>query len=269
MKRSIWIAATIVLTIALAEDTFAQAQRKAQADQVQEDPVAFGEPLSHWLKVIRERNTEELGMAYEAVSELGPAASAAVPDLIKIVAEPFTPIRVGRDDKSEVLSKLRAIFMKGGAIDSLGAIGREAAPSAPAVIEWSLTLRVLPPEDGTSSPLFIDLVALDVLERMRGAGTIGLFGVQAAPAVFRLMESADGDRRKFAVAILNESSLPIASDLMKAKNCHDRMLGLSVLADMWPVVASGHLDALSAMLACSENELKGFSSRKFQSPALD
>ena len=150
MKRSVWLAATMVLTIAMAEETFAQAQMKTRADKVQEDPVAFGEPLSHWLKVIRDRNTEDLGMAYEAIIELGPAASAAVPDLTKIVAEPFAPIRIGKDDKREVLSKLNAIFIKGGAVDGLGAIGLEAASSAPSVIEWSLTLRVLPPEGGTS-----------------------------------------------------------------------------------------------------------------------
>ena len=46
------------------------------------------------------------------------------------------------------------------------------------------------------------------------------------------MESPDGDRRKFAVAILNEFSLPIISDLMKSASCRDRMLGLNVLADM-------------------------------------
>jgi hypothetical protein len=269
MKRSIWLAATIALTVAMAENTFAQSQRKPRGDKVQDGPVALGEPLSYWLKVIRDRNTEELGLAYEAIIELGPAASAAVPDLTDIVAEPFTPIRIGRDDKREVLSKLKAIFTKGGAVDGLGAIGVEAAPSAPAVIEWSLTVRVVPPEDGTSSPLYIDMVAMDVLERMRGAGTIAQFGIEAAPAVQRLMQSADSDRRKFAVAILNESSLPIVSDLLKSTSCYDRMLGLNVLADMWPVVASSHLTALPEILACTEDELKGYWAKKLQLPALD
>jgi hypothetical protein len=102
--------------------------------------------------------------------------------------------------------------------------------------------------------VFIDLVAMDVLERMRGAGAVAEFGVGAAPAVQRLMESNDPEKRKFAVAILNAASLPILSDLMKSRNCSDRMLGLSVLADMWPVVASSHLDALTEMLACPEDE---------------
>ena len=128
---------------------------------------------------------------------------------------------------------------------------------------------MLPPEDGTFSVLFIDLVAMDVMERMRGAGTIAQFGIDAAPAVQRLMESPDGDRRKFAVAILNEFSLPIISDLMKSASCRDRMLGFNVLADMWPVVATSHLDALSEILACSEDELKGFSARRNPLPALD
>jgi hypothetical protein len=270
MKRSIWLGVAIVLTIGIAKDGFAQLQRTIRTpDKVQEDPIALGEPLSHWLKVVRDRNTQELDMAYEAIIELGPAASAAVPDLNQIVAEPFAPIRIGRDDKREVLSKLKSIFMKGGAIDALGAIGPQAVPSASSVIEWSLTLRVLPPEDGTFSVLFIDLVAMDVLERMRGAGTIAQFGINAAPAVQRLMESPNAERRKFAVAILNESSLPIISDLMKSASCRDRMLGFDALVDMWPVVASSHLDALSEILACSEDEIKGFSSKRIPLPALD
>jgi hypothetical protein len=112
----------------------------------------------------------------------------------------------------------------------------------------------MPPESGEADPVFIDLVAMDVLERMRGAGAVAEFGVGAAPAVQRLMESNDPERRKFAVAILNAASLPILSDLMKSRNCSDRTLGLSILADMWPVVASSHLDALTEMLACPEDE---------------
>jgi hypothetical protein len=269
MKRSKWVAVAIFLTLATVPSAFAQLQTRTRGiDNIQQEPVALGEPLSHWLKVIREHNGE-LGLAYEAIMELGPAASAAVPDLTRIVAEPFTPIRPGKDDKREVLAKLKSIFMKGGAIDSLGAIGEDAARSAPSVIEWSLTIRVLPPETSAADALFIDLVAMDVMERMRGAGALAQFGSDAAPAVQQLMESDDADRRKFAVAILNEASLPIVSDLMKSRNCRDRMLGLSVLADMWPVVASSHIDALSDILACSERELKSLSANEILSPALD
>jgi hypothetical protein len=270
MKRSNWIVVAAILAIGLATEVSAQTPRNVRGtNSVLDDPVSLGEPLSHWIKVIRERNTEELGMAFDAIVELGPAASAAVSELTQIVAEPFTPIRLGRDDKSEVLTKLRMIFMKGGAIDSLGAIGEKAAPSARSVIEWSLTIRVLPPEDRSANALFIELVSMDVMERMRGAGTVAQFGIGAAPAVQELMESADSDRRKFAVAILNEAALPIVSSLMNSGSCRDRMLGLSALADMWPVVASSHLDYLTEILACSESDSKGFVGKKTRLSAFD
>jgi hypothetical protein len=256
MNRLTWVAATILLMI--ATDSYGQLQTRIRGvDNAQEDPVALGQPLSHWLKVIHDRNSQELELAFDAIITLGPAASPAVPDLTQIVAEPFTPIRVGQDGKGEVLAKFRSILTKGGAVDSLRAIGTGAAKSAPSVIEWSLTVRVLPPENGAPDPLYIDLVAMDVLERMRGAGALSEFGIGAAPAVQQLLESGDAEKRKFAVAILNDASLPIVSDLLKSRNCRDRMLGLYVLGDMWPVVASSHLDALTDILACSETERKG------------
>jgi len=270
MKRCMWIVVAAFLAIGLATEVSAQSPRNTRGtDRILDDPVSLGEPLSYWLKVIRERNTEELEMAFDAIVELGPAASAAVPELTEIVAEPFTPIRLGIDDKREVFSKLRIIFMKGSAIDGLGAIGEKAAPSARSVIEWSLTIRVLPPEDRAANALFIELVSMDVMERMRGAGTLAQFGIDAAPAVQELLESADSDRRKFAVAILNEATLPIVSDLMNSGSCRDRMLGLSVLADMWPVVASSHLDALTDILACSESDSKGLVGKKTRLRVFD
>jgi hypothetical protein len=270
MKRCMWIVVAAILAIGIVTEVSAQSPRSVRGTgSVLDDPVSLGEPLSYWLKVIRERNTEELGMAFDAIVELGPAASAAVPELTQIVAEPFAPIRLGRDDKREVLSKLRIIFMKGGAIDGLGAIGQKASPSARSVIEWSLTIRVLPPEDPAANALFIELVSMDVMERMRGAGTVAQFGIGAAAAVQELMESVDSERRKFAVAVLNEATLPIASDLMNSGSCRDRMLGLSVLADMWPVVASSHLDALTDILACSESDSKGLVGKKTTLPVFD
>jgi hypothetical protein len=268
MKRFISAVTTIFLAIATVPDSFGQLQRKTLGiDKTQEDPIALGAPLSHWIKVIRDRNGEELGLAFDAIIVLGPAASAAVTDLTQIVRDPFIPIQVGKDDKRDVLAKVRSILMKGAAIDSLGAIGPGAAASAPSIIEWSLTVRVLPPENGDPNPLFYDLVAMDVLERMRGAGALAQFGPGITPAVQQLMESSDAEKRKFAVAILNEASLPIISDLMKSPNCRDRMLGLSVLADMWPVVASSHLEALADILACSAAEPEG--SKKNRPRTLD
>src|SRR6187399_2534059 len=102
MKRCMWIVVAAILAIGIVTEVSAQSPRSVRGTgSVLDDPVSLGEPLSYWLKVIRERNTEELGMAFDAIVELGPAASAAVPELTQIVAEPFAPIRLGRDDKRE------------------------------------------------------------------------------------------------------------------------------------------------------------------------
>ena len=272
MKRSIWTAAAIALVSVLF--TFpadVQAQRKITAtDGSQEDPLSLGKRLSYWIEVIRSRDPERMGMAYDEILQLGPEAYSAVPELTRVVAEPFTPIRPGVDDGREVLMKLQTIFTRAGAVDSLGAIGEPAASAAGAVIQWALTLRVLPPEKRSSQDdLFIELVGMDVMERMRGAGTVAQFGPLAAPAVQELMESPDGEKRKFAAAILNEETLPIVKDLMKSKSCRDRMLGLSVLADMWPVVAASHIEALKGILGCAPDDLTGGVAQKTQSPVLD
>jgi hypothetical protein len=88
-----------------------------------------------------------------------------VPELTRIVAEPFTPIRVGKDDRREVLLKLLNIHLRAGAVDSLGAIGAAAASAARPVFFGALPVRVLPsvvrtPDDA----LYIHLVGLVVLE---------------------------------------------------------------------------------------------------------
>jgi hypothetical protein len=194
-------------------------------------------------------------LAFDAIVELGPAARKAVPELTRIVAAPFTPIRVGKDDRSEVLSKLLDIQLRAGAVDSLAAIGEGAAATAPAVIQWSLTIRVLPSDVRTPNDAFyIELVGMDVLERMRGAGAMARFGVRAADAVQELVESRDNEKVKFATAILSEGSLPIATSLLASESCRDRVLGLTLLADMWPVVAVDHLKALKDIVACPADE---------------
>jgi hypothetical protein len=250
MKRAVCIFGVAVLVMALcADQSVAQAVLKAGNDST--DPVALGEPLSHWLTVIRSRNPEEMEMAFDAIVELGPAARKAVPDLIRIVANLFLPIRVGTEDRRETLLKLLNIHLRAGAVDSLAAIGEPAASAAGPVIQWALTVRVLPSEVRTPMDAFyVEFVGMDVLERMRGAGAIARFGVQAADAVQKLMESRDEEKRKFAVAVLNEGSLPIVTALMTSERCRARALGLAILADMWPVVAIDHLNALKDIVFC-------------------
>jgi hypothetical protein len=249
MKR-VFCIAVAVLVIALSAE-LSVAQILSRASNKPEDPVALGKPLSHWLTVIRSRDPEAVEVAYDAIVELGPAAWTAVPDLIRVVAEPFEPIRIGVDDRKAILAKLLNIHLRAGAVDSLGAIGERAASAANTVIQWALTIRVVPSAVRAQNDAFyIGLVGMDVLERMRGAGATATFGVEAADAVQELIESGDGEKRKLAVAVINEGALPIVISLMASKSCRDRMLGLAILTDMWPVVAMDHLKSLKDVTAC-------------------
>jgi hypothetical protein len=250
MKRLPWLIAAVVTIVfgTWGNPVFAQRVRN-----IPDDPVALGQPLSYWIQVVRDRNEKEIGEAFAAMVLLGPAASSAVPELIRIVEEPFTPIDLTNDTRYDVSSKLRIILMKAGAVDSLGAIGERAARAAGPVLKWSLTVRVAPvtiSPDTTPDPLFVELVTMDVLERMRGAGSVAQFGSKAAGPVQKLMESGNAETRKLAVAILNEGALPIVKDLMTSSSCRDRVLGLSMLADMWPVVPEEHLRTLKSIFQC-------------------
>lgn len=250
MRHSINRALLVILILAVSSSW-------AGAPQ-QEESLYLGKPFSYWLKVIQDRDLDRIEVAFDAMVEFGPEASTAVPDLTRIVAEPFAPIQIGADSREDVIAKVWNIQVRGGAIDSLGAIGEAASPSASPLIEWAFAVRVLPPE--VKSPetdrLFIDLVAIDVLERMRIAGAVAQFGPDAAPAVQDLMESPDFERRKFSVAILNAGTLPIAARLLKSEDCERRLLGTSLMASMWPVIAVDHLEALKYISQCPRTPSK-------------
>jgi hypothetical protein len=177
---------------------------------------------------------------------------AAVPELARIVAEPFKPIAIGVDSDELIASKLVDIQCRADAIDALGVIGEAAAPASAALIDWALMMRVIPPEtlNRKDDKLFIDLITIDVLERMRVAGAVARFGPGSASAIAASLKSPDGERRKLAVAILNEKALPIAAALLKSGSCADRELGVAVLADMWPVAPRAHILDLREGLVC-------------------
>jgi len=223
------------------------------------DPIAFGKPLHYWLERLKERNPENIDIVFDALVEIGPDAAPAVPELTRIISEPFTPIEVSRNDRHQILAKLLDIHLRAGAIDSLGAIGEAAASAAHAVILWALAPRVVLGGAASGDRFVVDLVAMDVLERMRGAGTVAQFGPDASAAVQEILESPDGEKRKFAVAILGEGALPIAADLLNSKSCDDRILGFSMLTDMWPIVAREHLSALRPVLDCAARKLENSS----------
>jgi hypothetical protein len=229
---------------------------RSRAANTQDDPIALGRPLSYWLKSIRTRDPINVEMAFEAIVQLGPAARAAIPDLTQIVAEPFIPIRIGKDSREEIHGKLLNIELRAGAVDGLGAIGEAAAPSAAPVIQWGLTMRVITPTERyrSTDAFLIELIGIDVLERMRAAGTVAQFGLDASGPVQNLIESGDNEKRKFAAAILNEQTVFVAARLMQRDDCLARMRGLSLLSAMWPVVASEHLVTLNEILECSEDD---------------
>lgn len=252
--RGTHIAMTVLMILTLAtRGGFGQAKTPSRS----EDPIAFGEPLSSWMKTIRDKDLDKSDMAFEAIISLGPAAWRAVPELTKIVAAPFIPIQLGKDTRSEIQMKLLDINRRAGAVDALGAIGPAAASSAEDVIRWGLTLRMTAPDvPATRDRLYIDLVGIDILERMRVAGAVARFGPGASGVVQELVESSDNERRKLSAAILNEDTITIARDLMNSENCENRLLGLSLISAMWPVVAKEHLTNLKEVLSCPASELE-------------
>src|SRR5207245_1250920 len=109
-----------------------------------------------------------------------------------------------------------------------GAIGPPAAPSTPRLIQWALMARVIPMDVNSreDEELYIDLVAIDILERMRVAGTVAQFGKSALLPVAISLASQDDEERKLAVAILSEHAPVIAASLLKSDNCESRQLGI-------------------------------------------
>jgi len=217
------------------------------------EPSYQGKPLSYWLKSLHNRD-DQMKWSFEAIRKLGPAAAAAVPELTRFISEPFRPIEVGIDGSDEVAAKLHQIELRSYAVDCLHAIGKPAASSAKALLQWALTERVIIGDlrNEKDRAVFIDLVGIDVLERMRVAGTVAEFLPDASLAIAELLKSQDDEAIKLAVAILSDRSLPIATDLLKSRNCTDEKLGLKMIADLWPVVARDRLLDLSESLPCTQ-----------------
>jgi hypothetical protein len=218
------------------------------------DPTYEGEPLSFWLDVIRKRG-DRMPMAFEAIRSLGPLAESAVPILESIVAEPFLPIKIGEDKHDVILSKLLNIQLRADAVDALALIGPVADCSTKALIRWALTVRVIPASEQRveTDSLYVEMVGIDVLERMRVAGAVPELGKGALVAIAPLLASGNGEKRKLAVAILSERTLPLAVSLLKSPDCDEKKLGLSILGDMWPVVPETHLLNLKESFMCDTN----------------
>ncbi len=211
-----------------------------------------GRPLSDWITSIQDGD-EDMDLAFEAIKSMGPDASAAIPEMIDILDQPFIGIRIGVDDDDEIAQKLSDIQLRSDAVDSLAAMGKAAAPATVSLIRWALTKRVIPEDLETERDYksYVDLVALDVLERVHVVNVISGFPVEAAPAILTLINSSDKDEQKLAVAILQEHTLPIAATLMKSNKCDDRKLGVAILMDLWAVVPADHLLNLRLSAECT------------------
>jgi hypothetical protein len=179
-------------------------------------------------------------------------ASQVVPQIMQVISEPFDPIQVGIDNDDTIAFKLSDIECRAEAIEALRDIGEIAAISSGVLIDWALTVRVVAPPGPSLvwDRLFVDLITIDVLERMRVAGAIAEFGPAAVSFIVSALKSPDGERRKLAVTILNEKALIVSAVLLKSRNCDDRELGRAILWDMWPVVSRSHLSDLKNISIC-------------------
>jgi len=239
---------TVVVILAIVISAEA-AQHKAvyDRDKLFQERTYFGQPLTFWLEVIRDRNEEKMSMAFDAVRSLGPDGWVAVPDLTRLVAASFAPIDVAKDSHESIASKLYDISVRAEAVDVLAAMGESASPATSALVRWALMPRILPESSRTADDeeLFMELVILDAEERMRVAAAIAKFGRPAFPAVAALLSSPDVERRKLGVAVLNQDALPIAAELLRSDACEDRRLGFAIFKDMDLVVAQPYLDELT------------------------
>lgn len=233
-------------------ETVRQPEEKNITADTSQDDLYLGKPIRYWVQCIRDRDPDQMEAAFDAIHYFGPDAWLAIPELTRIVEAPFSPIRIGADRNGLILSKLNDIDLRAEAVDALGAIGETASSSAPSLVQWALMTRVVPEDLSRQAnrDLFIDLVAIDVLHRMRVAGAIAQFGRDAYPVAAALLTSPKGEERKLGVAILSEHILPIAAELLKSPVCEDQTLGLAILSDMWPVLSKEHLLQLRKEVTC-------------------
>jgi hypothetical protein len=216
------------------------------------EPSYDGKPLTFWVQALHNRDKEMMPSALEAIISIGPDARSAAPELVQIVSAPFAPIQLGVDPDKVIARKLEDIDFRSGAVDALGAIGQDASSATIPLIQWALKVRVLPAAvaNAKDDALFVDMVAIDAIERMRVAGAVVSFGDSAFPTIARLLKSRDTETRKFATVILSENALPIASNLLKSRDCDDQQLGIEILTNLEPAVGRSYIAALKGMVVC-------------------
>jgi hypothetical protein len=234
----------LVIAITLSSTAYADNEQTYQ-----------GKSLDYWMKAIRDRNEGLMPLAFEAIRSLGPNARAAVPDLIRVVKTPFTPVRIGIDSDDAIAEKLYDLEVRSEAIDSLAYIGAAASPATIPLIDWALTIRVVPPRMSSSeeSDRFIDLVTLEAEYRLGVMHAIQQFGNGGIATLARFIKSADTEKRKFSVMTLGAEALSLATDLLRSGNCDDEALGIAILGDLEPIVARTYLSELKHTAVCFSN----------------
>jgi hypothetical protein len=213
-------------------------------------PDFQGKPFSYWVQVLRDRD-DQMDFAFAAIRQLGPRAVGVLPELKRILEEPFSPIVVGTIRRDDLLASLANIDLRGKAVEAMGDIGDPA--SATALIKWALTTRVLAGDNLTDSQreIFIDIVGIDALERIRVVGVMAQFGTRADAVLTVMLQGRDENARKLAVSILGERAMPVATDLLISRSCDDRQLGLSLMADLWPFIPRENMLAVEKLTMCS------------------
>ena len=219
------------------------------------EPSYQGKPLNYWLKAIRHRDESLMPLAFDAIRALGPDARASIPELIRLLAAPFDPIRLGVDSDEMIATKLYDLEVRSEAIDALASIGEAAAPATIPLMNWAMMVRVMPSQtmDVEENDRFIDLVTVEAEYRIGVAHAIQQFRNPGIARLARFIKTADAEKRKFAVMTLGSEVLPIAADLLRSPNCDDERLGVAILEDLEPIVALVYLTQLKQNAVCYAN----------------
>ena len=222
------------------------------------EPTYQGKTLNYWLKAIRDRDEELMPLAFDAIRALGADARAAVPELTSVVEAPFAPIRLGVDSDEVVVDKLYDLEVRSDAIDAIDAlafIGEAAAPATMPLIDWALTVRIMPSRTSSieEHDQFVDLVTLEAEYRIAVIHAIQHFGNAGTSTLARVVKSANPEKRKFAVMALGSDAIPIATDLLRSGDCDEEQLGIAILGDLEPLVARVYLTQLRRMAGCYAN----------------
>jgi HEAT repeat protein len=149
-------------------------EKQTQPLSVDEHRTLCGKTLDEWISDLRTKPASERSEAAWALTYFGPAAKAAVPDLLEIM-------RIHKDDELQLNS-----------VEALGRIGPDAAPAVPLLIKRLINQHCLLGEGGV------------IIERVEGNPKYALarIGGPAVLALIAVLNGPDAETRPCAVEIL-------------------------------------------------------------------